>query len=528
MYIEPNTNIRILRQAPVDPEYNNTLLFQTDAQQINYFMGLTKYNLANYSYQRVQKGICRVGINAENLYDCNYMMFQNNSFGNKWFFAFIDNVEYINNTTSEIRFSIDVLQTWRHFLDWKFNYVFVEREHSSTDNIGDNIIPESVETGEYIFNEYDTVVANQGMRESVIIVAIVEVIGESGQQYPVASGQLYDGIYGGAKLFAYTANAEGVQKVNAKINSYVQSPDSILCMYMCPKIFVAENDINSDTQLNYGATALFVNRTLSALTGGETLGGYKPKNKKLYTYPFNYLHVDNANGSDLALRYEFFDNLTPKLRVYGCLTQPVQAVVKPCDYKGVNHDFTTPLQTESLSLQNYPMCSWNVDAWEAWVAQNSIPTILNSIRQGVTIGALSRSGHDTSAGVGAVGAVTNLLSDMYSASIRADISKGTFSCGNANFAGKYHQFYYGRCSVTSQVARVIDDYFTKYGYATNVVKVPNLFSRPNWNYIKTIGCTIVGAIPSDDEKKICSIFDKGITCWHNAQTFGDYSQNNTP
>lgn len=535
MYVEPNTNIRILRQAPVDPEYRNTLLFQTDAQQRSYFMGLTKYNLANYTYQRVQKGVCRVGIIAENLYDCNYMMFQNNAFGDKWFYAFIDNVEYINNTTSEIRFTIDVLQTWRHFLDWEFNSVFVEREHSATDIIGENITPESIETGEYVFNDYTNLKISDGsvLSEYAIVVAIVEVVGEGEEQHPVAQGQLYDGIYGGAKLYAYSADETGVQLVNDKIDEYVEAPDSILCMYMCPAILLG-SDINSGDPINYGSGGTSNSVHLDGILGSETLDGYLPKNKKLYTYPYNFLHIDNANGEDLALRYEFFNDLKPEAVLYGCITQPIQVVLKPSGYKGLRRfdelGGHQVLQTESLTLQNYPMCSWNVDAWEAWVAQNSIPTMLGLISRGVGIGAMASSKKVPYAGIisGTVGATAGLLSEMYGASIRADISKGNFSCGNANFSRKFHQFYGGRCSITHQVARIIDDYFTKFGYATNLVKTPNLFTRPNWNYIKTSGCTIVGAIPSDDEKKICEIFDNGITCWHNPNTFGDYSQNNSP
>lgn len=54
----------------------------------------------------------RVEKKAEDLYDCNYLAFQNTSFGSKWFYAFITSVEYVNNITSEITFEIDVLQTY--------------------------------------------------------------------------------------------------------------------------------------------------------------------------------------------------------------------------------------------------------------------------------------------------------------------------------------------------------------------------------------------------------------------------------
>ena len=38
------------------------------------------------------------------------MMFQNSAYGDKWFYAFITSVEYVNDVTSNISFEIDVMQ----------------------------------------------------------------------------------------------------------------------------------------------------------------------------------------------------------------------------------------------------------------------------------------------------------------------------------------------------------------------------------------------------------------------------------
>ena len=156
MYIEPNTNIRILKDVPLDTTYDHTIYFSSATAQTNYFAGLTKYNLNNQTYQRVKRGYARVQRKAEDLYDCNYMMFQNSAYGNKWFYAFITSVEYVNNVTSEITFEIDDIQSW--FFDFTLDQCFVEREHTITDNIGEHIEPESVEMGEYVFNDYKPII----------------------------------------------------------------------------------------------------------------------------------------------------------------------------------------------------------------------------------------------------------------------------------------------------------------------------------------------------------------------------------
>ena len=92
MYIEPNTVIRVLKNCPLDNTYDHTIWFGSLSAQTSYFMGLTKYTFPAQTYQRVNKGVMRLYRKADDLYDCNYLMFQNSSFGTKWFYAFITSV----------------------------------------------------------------------------------------------------------------------------------------------------------------------------------------------------------------------------------------------------------------------------------------------------------------------------------------------------------------------------------------------------------------------------------------------------
>lgn len=519
MYIEPNTNIKLLHNVPLDNTYEHTILFSNSNEQANYFASLTKHNLTSQTYQRVQRGIAKVGLPADSCYDCNYIMFQNTNYGSKWFYAFIQKVEYINNAVCEITFEIDVMQTW--LFDFTLKQCFVEREHSVTDVIGEHIETETIETGEYIFNDYSPVISMSSM---VVCIAVVDI-------EAVTDGTLYDGIYGSAQLWVY--DSTDVQAINNKISEYKQKPEAIIGIYMFPKIFIG-NTIPETHKLSYGQSASKTHITLQGVNENDTINGYKPKNKKLYTYPYNFYHVDNASGGELSLRYEFFENGTPILEISGTITQPVIGVIRPCGYKGVAGyseigGYTT-LNTESLQLNNYPICSWNVDSYKMWVAQNSAPIALNAIASIAQSGIISQHRIYPNAVVGAnfIGQISNILSQAYQASIKADISRGTFNNGGANTANNKQQFYGGRCSITEQYARIIDEYFTMYGYATNRLKIPNRDSRPHWNYVKTIGCVITGSVPCDDMRMICNIHDKGITYWKNGSEIGDYSLDNSP
>ena len=77
-------------------------------------------------------------------------------------------------------------------------------------------------------------------------------------------------------------------------------------------------------------------------------------------------------------------------------------------------------------------------------------------------------------------------------------------------------------------AQTVDDYFTMYGYQTNRVKVPNVSSRPYFNYVQTIDVNIKGGIPADQMERLKAVYNNGVTLWKSTATIGDYSVDNSP
>jgi len=111
------------------------------------------------------------------------------------------------------------------------------------------------------------------------------------------------------------------------------------------------------------------------------------------------------------------------------------------------------------------------------------------------------------------------------ASIQPPTAKGNINAADANISQGINDFVLYAKTIHYEYAEIIDDFFDMFGYATNRVKVPNLTGRDCWNYVKTIDVNITGAIPADDMIKLKSIFDNGVTLWHN-DNIGDYSQTN--
>lgn len=520
--IAPNTDVYLLQNVPLNEDYENTILFSSATEQFNYFYSKRRYTLSNYTFQR-NNGKLRVSVPAESAMMCNYMMYRNTSFGNKWFYAFIKTAHYINNETSEIEFEIDELQTW-HF-DYTINDVFVERNHVATDTIGWNIAPEPVECGEYILNDFTPL----NPFEYCIILATVETTGGS-------DGNVYDGIYGGATLWLFKNDTAGVQAINTKINDYYQAPESIVSIYMAPSwLFGGNANITNGTKLSFGQSGVINTYTGAQLLGTESLGQYVPKNKKLYTYPYNYLNINNGSGTNLVLRYEFFLNLTPVLKEQGCVTQPITITIAPVNYKGVGSAGNEVTNfTEQIALTNFPICSWNIDAWKAWVAQNSIPLGLGTVINGIG-GTLQSIINPVGSVMSLAHTVGSVLSQSYRASIAADTLHGNFNNSNGAIAQRRQNFFLSRMSINTENAERIDNYFTMYGYSIGKVRTITGNSdlrdnRPYYTYLKTVGCDLHGNLPSDSMKIINNLYDKGIRWWKYRQgmNVGDYSVNNAP
>lgn len=506
-YVAPQSIIKVLSGVPLVNNYQHTLWFDSAAAQQSYFNGLVKYTFNNQTYQRVERGKIRLQASADAIYNCNYLMFQNPGYGPKWFYAFIIGVEYINNITTEVTFEIDVMQTY--LFDYRLQYCYVEREHSATDNIGDNLVPENVELGEYVSDDFD---GTGVLGERAIVIAAT-----FDDQYTDIGGAIYSGLFSGLYFHSFDNNSTGAAQAVEFINGAASAgkADGIVSVFLMAKKMLST--IGGSAR-NYQITK---DKSISSI------GGYVPKNKKLFTYPYNFLYVTNLQGNGAAYPYEYFNSSTCGFNVAGDMSPNPSVVLTPRNYKGVDPNFD-----EKMTLGGYPQLSYNVDTFRQWVAQNASGFAVNALSTAVSYGAAGGAvGGPVGAGLGATaGLITNVastLSQVYQAAIRPNQAHG--GGGSQTMAAlALLDFAFMHKHVQPQFARIIDEYFTMFGYATHRVKPPNRTARPQWNYTKTIGCIVTrGGAPSDDLDKICSIYDAGVTFWKNGNNVGNYSLDNS-
>ena len=144
--IIPQSEVRLLK-TPLEMDSEHTLNFSSLENQTAYFLSKTYQSFTDFTYVRDSQTIV-VDKPYDQVYTCNYLMYKNTGFNNKYFYAFITKMEYVSENSTRIYFEIDSMQTW--YFQLTFNNVFVEREHVSNDTIGLHTVPEGLETGEYI------------------------------------------------------------------------------------------------------------------------------------------------------------------------------------------------------------------------------------------------------------------------------------------------------------------------------------------------------------------------------------------
>ena len=519
----PQTTIYICSGVRLNSRYDHSISFDSVDAQESYFSGKVVKTLSAYSFVR-KSWTLKVEATMEQAKTWNYLFFRNAA-TYKMYYYFIDNVEYINDSTVELTLKIDVIQTYL------FNFTllpsFVERQHTVTDEIGEHTVEEDLETGEFTSQpSYDLADLN-----TLCILVLSNVNPNSGN---TVVGSMLNGVYSGAGLYA--VNSDQWASFASLLSNLGSDTDGIINMWMYPKNLVelAENFEWDDTNVCKSVAGV-ISLDVTVKKEQSTVDDYTPTNKKLLTYPYNFLYMTNNTGNSAVYRYERFTNTPCEFRITGALSSEGSVHIAPQYYEGVPNNYDA-----GMTLGNFPTCAWNADVYKIWLAQNQNSQNLSLGLSGLTIAAgvgagLVSLGTGNLIGAGAsIGTISHAGSQIASQlamkkdkAIQPPQSRGTFSA-NINVRNNKHTFTFYFKSVTAENARIIDDYFTMYGYKLNRVMTPNIKARPHFTYVKTLGCHIKGNLCNEDTVEIENIFDTGITFWRNGDNIANYSLDNTP
>lgn len=597
-----NSTVKLFANVPLDPMYEHTILFTSVTAQRNYFdslLVLSADRFTNLSYIRHTRGTIRLEADMSLLTNCNYLQFYNPSFNpahtvgyeDVSFYCFIDSIEYVNEKTVEIKYTIDHMQTWMFY--YELNPCYVEREHVSDDAVGSNRVIEGLDTGPYICAGLEQILPWNFNDVAFFTIA---------SQAPDGSQNSFqqDNVYG----YLYCKFDLTVLSLQQTLESYLSSSSAsrslepIIAINQFPKQFWSEDagnlvprqyQLTLDQTIGFGGFKAYDPKTSTTKT-------YIPNNNKLYCYPYNFMTFESPDGSSTQLKYEDFKSNDIHKFWLACAVYPqVETVCAPMDYQ--SSSFSVNLE-HALYCKNYPTCGVASDAFQAWWAQNrwSYPIInvyeeaKGAFNTAITkaaggeysnaadalkdamLGPLKAGGStliNPATSLQLLGKAGQIYSDYSGMSAKQFIHNAIFHDTTANIVGGVmeeigqqvasyenhkaipdtmatkanatsiihsiaadnYKIYYTQ--IRPEYAKIIDNFFTCFGYAIHEVKIPNITSRTEWNYIKTKGCTLKPNsnsshfLPMEAERTISAIYDKGITFWHNPLHIHNYSLTNS-
>lgn len=546
--VEPQSKIW-LTKCPLEADLKNTFTFTNHEQQLAYFNGLSSTQLlaSDYVYIRKDNKI-RANINFDQAVYFNYLYYLNDGFtGRKSYFCFIDKCEYVNENLTDIYFHTDVFQTWYFQLTW--NRCFVEREHVNSDNIGEHTLPEGLETGEFITNSTPTYIAHYSSaggdnagNDSYVCLCVTDFPTTSALSDTVV--KCVNGVFNGCIYLVATGSTSSdvATSINNYLTWYAQAGklDYIQSVFTIPKNLLYFNNTTQISIITVGGHAYsYVKPSDEAyrfiddvtININTTLNGYTPKNKKLFTREFNNIVVSNQAGTDVVMAYEDFTNHTPKFTAVGSICPGCSVKLVPLNYR-LLADSTTSKRSYNFGIPGpkYPICSWTGDTYTNWLTQNGVNLAIGVVGGAVIAGAAIASGGTslgvTGMAVGGLSSIGSALASVYKHSIVPEQTSGNVSVGDVTYSDGKALFTVFPTCIRYEYAKIIDDYFSMFGYKVNSVKTPNITGRTNWNYVKTIDCNVEGDIPQEDLETIRKAMNTGVTFWHTPANIYNYSLSN--
>lgn len=598
-----NISRLVLCNAPIDP-VNNQLDFSNQGEQVTYFNSIsTKTYPQGFTYLRKESTI-DVPDYMEDLAGTNYCYFLNPANGTggkqKYYFAFIDEIEYLNPETSRLHLRIDSWQTYQ--FDCTFGKCFVEREHTDVSN--SISIEEGLDAGNaYVLRKqvhlFDT--SQTGPSYYVAMTETVEDIMQSkywDKAEPLALGgtphcvhyYLFDSTFRSMLKMPATDAERNIMnnpvtptnpvagsedwwgKVNemskvlnvalvgnsaaADVVGYIPSIDK----YNQTKELLKERAarfanaiieifrIPADpTHLNYVTDAYGcrrVNGISSDFRYGSASSGVTAdyfSDPKLNTFPYSYFKLTNHKGSAQTFKPEYVSN--PHISYVLGFGSPVTIRYWCDNYQGSgnqkdqsvisNTNNTLPVLNDQYGAYLMTSKTQNDVAVANSVIGGAVSagTGLASAALGFALGGPAGAliGGVAGTAAGAVNGLTGVYKQVSAINAKKQDLQGQPPTVSGNSNSGDFDFVDGEDGVWVELWTINDvqgsklaDYFNRFGYEIDRVKVPNFKGRANFNFIKTTDCLVKGGIPLEDLNNIRNMFNNGITMWHNPWNVGNF------
>lgn len=492
-YIQPNSDIRLIFNCPLKPDFLHTIRFANSTIQKSYFdgeqninvngntvNGLSGITFNHNSYQRVSSNKLRIGWSEdfiavsgrqpviETIFKANYMYFKNTAYENIVIYAFITDIEYINNNCCEVTYIIDPLQTWLFTSRISMPACFVERLTIDHDSIGANTVPENLDIGtQYVENNitdyhpnqyivlccadiYDTTTGNSIFPDIVsnVRTKLVDHGAHLFARFIDTYGKTYSGLYYigiDVPIENFSGSEISTFRVLCEVINAAGQANGVLTINLVPE-FCFDAIINGvkvspyylfNDNITYSPTAELAPQSIlipNPCLGNSQNSSYHPHNKKLYQYPYNILTVSNKDGIQTEFKFEYFntpDATTINFHILGNFMSKVETMCFPRSYLGVstNYEYSIP----GGAFGTVPFVS---DTYKNWWAQNSFSWTANLLSN---IGASA-----ITAGVSATSPELAMAADYLSQGVRPSDYMKESHIKSARISGEHVALSLGR------------------------------------------------------------------------------------
>lgn len=536
----PDSTI-ILLETPLESDLRSTLWFPDANTQAGYFQGLGGMTLAFDDYNYVKKdSTLVVRREVDQLWRYNYMMYRNSNFTNKWFYAFVNKVEWASNASARVYFTTDPIQTY--MFDWTLYTSFIKRQHSTTDVAGDNIQPEPFSVSRTKYQAAGAIDCEPN---------IIQVFATSTGTGATVPGSKLGGIYSGAGRVSVS---DGL-------------PTEVLNIYVENGTATAVSKIQQVSSLgDFDGVNLPTSKLYNYPKHPTNVDGYVPRNNKLLSGAFCSGYAAGF-GQKLEFVPEFCVGAGCTIKVIQDLTSGTLYFYVPDDgmteegIDNVSTGFSISIPESTWAYNQYKndynlhsaSNSMNVQRLQTMRQAGAVTSGLNTVSGvlGVADSALNTANSILTFGLAGAtdlgGVASNMANAVNSGATLAqyvggydsetqalqEISEnynapavGGVANSNPFLAGGQWYVKYGWEVPDARFARVYDNFLTVYGYAQNIYAVPNIHARQCWTYIQVSELMCEIGAPQQDIKTIKKAFENGIFFWDYRAQYGNFDQDN--
>ena len=539
--------------SPLEPTGHYTI----DSTVRESMFGTPDYSASNFTFLP-RENVIKYPANAGTLDTAgiNYLRYKNPSFGDRWIYCFVRSIEYAAPETAILHIERDAWVTWCDIVD--LGQAFIERERVpksfDDNNIGGYLLPEPVAItgykcgdGEYKYPFWRGLIVDGKKVDEFgagIVMGMFNIkhdepqtnkdtktnFNENGQTS--LDNVYYGGIVLGMHRDSLNTALTAFAVLGADIAAVFPIPLSCLDTSRPKQVNSTDEDEVVHPFTVYPILNQSEDSTFKPKKGrDESPWGFTPNNKKLFTYPYLMIQASNCAGTKSEFRYELFDTpADPTFTTKLALGAAPSIILVPNGYEGRDKNLDT-----SISNGNIPPMPSTANSYATYMGQNASSLMFSQIKRymDVVAGTSNNSANwtledDFGQVVGSGRDINyNPWRAAYNSAMSEEAQKAQLDdlrgmgntisnvpSANANASMNQLAVAVYRRYVLPEDAERIDDFFSRYGYRVDRVGVPNIHQRTDYDYIKTRGANVGGAIPVSDKAVINALLDSGLTIWH--------------